>query len=120
MISLLRRYIDAVKLGQKSIRGVLYLLGYTTETMDTPQPSSKNDNASVLYLLDPGFSNKPREVYKKGRILVGRADGKSPLRVAVNGQTCPKPSHFLFRQAKSTGRIYPSRISMMVPSCHAT
>lgn len=89
VISYLQKYIDDGKLGAKSNKGGLYPPGYTTKTGDQQQTDHDNIHAPELYFLDVGMSNKPEDVFNSGRILVGSADGKSPLRTVVEHQHFP-------------------------------
>lgn len=89
VISFLQGYLDEGKLGAKSSKGGLYPPGYTTKTGDQQQTNHDNIQAPELYFLDVGMSNKPEDVFNSGRILVGSADGKSPLRTIVKHQHLP-------------------------------
>jgi len=89
VIGFLQKYIDEGKLGAKSSKGGLYPAGHTTKTADQMQMAYDNLQAPALYILDLGLANEPNEVYIKGRILVGSADGKSPLRTVVDHQSMP-------------------------------
>lgn len=89
VIGFLQKYIDEGKLGAKSSKGGLYPAGHTTKTADQVQTAYDNLEAPALYILDLGLANEPNEVYTKGRILVGSADGKSPLRTVVDHQSMP-------------------------------
>ena len=101
VIGFLQKYIDEEKLGAKCSKGGLYPPGHTTKTAGEAQTAYDNLNAPTLYILDLGLANEPNEVYKKGRILVGSADGKSPLRVVVDHQ--PMPDGIALNS--STGKI---------------
>ncbi|KAK6218274.1 hypothetical protein LQW54_002801 [Pestalotiopsis sp. IQ-011] len=89
IIAYLQKYLDEGKLGAKSSKGGLYPPGYTTKTGNQQQTDFDNVQAPELYFLDVGLSNKPEEVFSSGRILVGSADGKSPLRTVVEHQHLP-------------------------------
>ncbi|KAK0630009.1 armadillo-type protein [Bombardia bombarda] len=85
----LQRYIDEGKLGAKSGKGGLYPPGHTTKTASEKQDTHDNLHAPALYFLDLGLSNDPYQVLTKGRILMGSADGRSPLRTIVDHQPMP-------------------------------
>ncbi|KAI1879166.1 hypothetical protein JX265_002120 [Neoarthrinium moseri] len=89
VIPYLQKYIDEGKLGAKSSLGGLYPPGYTTKTAGQQQGDHDNVHAPELYFLDVGLANKPEDVFSSGRILVGSADGKSPLRTIVEHQNLP-------------------------------
>ncbi|KAH8196971.1 hypothetical protein TruAng_008865 [Truncatella angustata] len=89
VIPYLQKYLDEGKLGAKSSKGGLYPPGYTTKTGNQQQSDHDNIQAPELYFLDIGLSNKPEEVFNSGRILVGSADGKSPLRTIADHQHFP-------------------------------
>ena len=89
VLSFLQNYIDEGKLGAKSSKGGLYPPGHTTKTAGEQQTAYDNINAPSLYILDLGLANDPNEAYEKGRILVGSANGKSPLRTVVDNQPLP-------------------------------
>jgi len=88
-IGFLQKYIDEGKLGAKSSKGGFYPPGHTTKTAAQKPSAYDNLEAPALYILDLGLANEPSEVYQKGRILVGSADGKSPLRTVVGHQPMP-------------------------------
>ena len=88
----LQTYLNQGKLGAKSSKGGLYPPGYTTKTASQQhhqETSYDNVHAPALYFLDIGLSNDPSEAYTSGRILVGSADGRAPLRTVVSHQPMP-------------------------------
>ncbi|KAK3329501.1 hypothetical protein B0H66DRAFT_571973 [Apodospora peruviana] len=89
VLPFLQSYIDQGKLGAKSSKGGLYPPGHTTKTAGQGQDSHDNIHAPALYILDIGLANEPETVYTCGRILVGSADGQSPLRTIVDQQRMP-------------------------------
>ncbi|KAK4218285.1 putative dehydrogenase [Rhypophila decipiens] len=100
VIAYLQKYIDEGRLGAKSSKGGLYPPGHTIQTKQPQQQSSSqnhdaqpssysNINAPSLYILDIGLSNEPLEAYTSGRILVGSADGSTPLRTVLFHQKMP-------------------------------
>jgi len=90
IIKFLQQYIDEGRLGAKSSKGGLHPPGDTIKTTGKDDIMAyQNLQAPALYILDLGLANEPSEVYKKGRILVGSADGKSPLRTVVDHQCMP-------------------------------
>lgn len=89
VLPFLQKYIDQGKLGAKSSKGGLYPPGHTTKTVGENQTAYDNINAPALYILDLGLANDPNDAYQRGRILVGSADGKSPLRTVVDNQPLP-------------------------------
>lgn len=89
IMSFLQKYIDEGKLGAKCSKGGLYPPGYTTKTAGQDQTGHDNLQAPAMYFLDLGVDNDPSEVFNKGRILVGSADGKSPMRTIVDHQPMP-------------------------------
>ena len=83
VISYLQKFIDEGKLGAKSSKGGLY----------PPKASTSKDHTQydkqhvpALYLVETKPFGAPTDQCSLGRILVGRADGKSPLRPIVTGQ----------------------------------
>ncbi|KAK0731360.1 hypothetical protein B0H67DRAFT_606081 [Lasiosphaeris hirsuta] len=89
VVPFLQTFIEQGKLGARSSKGGLYPPGHTTKAAGQEQTSHDNLHAPALYILDLGLNNDWSDVYKKGRILVGSADGKSPLRIVVNHQPMP-------------------------------
>ncbi|KAK3388872.1 armadillo-type protein [Sordaria brevicollis] len=91
VLPFLQKYIDEGKLGAKSSKGGLYPPGHTVKTANQEQTSHDNLHAPSLYFLDIGWNNDPDDVefYRKGRILVGSADGRSPLKVIVDHLPMP-------------------------------
>ncbi|KAK3393684.1 hypothetical protein B0H63DRAFT_386091 [Podospora didyma] len=89
VLSYLQTFIQDGRLGAKCSKGGLYPPGYTTKTSGEEQGPYDNIHAPALYFLDLGLNNDPSEVYRKGRILVGSADGKAPLRTVIDGQPMP-------------------------------
>ncbi|VBB71607.1 Putative dehydrogenase [Podospora comata] len=89
VIAFLQKYIQEGRLGAKCSKGGLYPPGYTTKTAGQQQTPYDNLHAPTLYILDLGLNNAPEEVYQRGRILVGSADGQTPLRTIVDHQPMP-------------------------------
>ncbi|KAK4181046.1 putative dehydrogenase [Triangularia setosa] len=89
VIAFLQKYIKEGRLGAKCSKGGLYPPGYTTKTAGQQQTPYDNLHAPSLYILDLGLNNEPEEVYQRGRILVGSADGQTPLRTIVDHQPMP-------------------------------
>ncbi|KAK3951792.1 armadillo-type protein [Pseudoneurospora amorphoporcata] len=91
VLPFLQKYIDEGKLGAKSSKGGLYPPGHTVKTANQEQTSNDNLHAPFLYFLDIGWNNDPDDVEfsRKGRILVGSADGRSPLKVIVDHLPMP-------------------------------
>ncbi|KAK3984384.1 armadillo-type protein [Cladorrhinum sp. PSN332] len=85
----LQKFIDEGKLGAKCSKGGLYPPGHSTKTAGEEQNPYDNIHAPSLYILDLGLNNDPEVVYQRGRILVGSADGKTPLRTIVERQPMP-------------------------------
>ncbi|KAK4202466.1 putative dehydrogenase [Triangularia verruculosa] len=89
VIAFLQKYIEEGRLGAKCSKGGLYPPGYTTKTAGQQQTPYDNLHAPSLYILDLGLNNEPEEEYQRGRILVGSADGQTPLRTIVDHQSMP-------------------------------
>ncbi|KAK4461897.1 hypothetical protein QBC42DRAFT_287012 [Cladorrhinum samala] len=85
----LQTFIDEGRLGAKCGRGGLYPPGHSTKTAGEAQSPYDNVHAPALYILDLGLNNEPEQVYQRGRILVGSADGRTPLRTVVDHQPMP-------------------------------
>jgi 3-hydroxyacyl-CoA dehydrogenase len=87
-VDFLQQFIDEGKLGMKSKLGGLYPPGYAMKTAGETKGHFDNLHAPVLYLLDIGLSNEPKEAFNKGRVLVGGA-GEEGLRTLVDNQHLP-------------------------------
>ncbi|KAK3694907.1 hypothetical protein B0T22DRAFT_477621 [Podospora appendiculata] len=90
VLPFLHKYIAAGRLGAKSSKGGLYPPGHTTKTATNDVGHHDNLHAPAIYFLDLGLAASPTEAaFNRGRILVGSADGKSPLRTVVANQPMP-------------------------------
>ncbi|KAK0734183.1 hypothetical protein B0T26DRAFT_746129 [Lasiosphaeria miniovina] len=89
VIAFLQSYIDQGRLGAKCSKGGLYPPGHCTKPPGDEQGPYDNLHAPALYILDIGLANEPGGAFKKGRILLGSADGEAPLRTLVDGQPMP-------------------------------
>ncbi len=87
-VDYLKKYLADGRIGAKSGKGGLYPPGFTTKTAQDAKGDHDNLHAPVLYMLDIGLSHEPKEVFTKGRVVVGSSDGR-PLKTLVAGEHMP-------------------------------